>query len=617
MKSKLTICFGFSIIVSIMLIIGYFFIHQLTIIEAPFEKEIPMALNQIHKKSTLDGQAQLIKYYDEVLTQSARNYAFTQDVKWKTTYKTAEPVLDMAINNIMKIEDIDGTKFLADINDANRALVELEYKSIELVDNGYSSDAIKILESKEYWNQKIIYKQALNNYVKIKELSYDNAFASYTQKITSMTESTHVLIENGINMVNIVTLTISVLCAILGFFIIGNISKNENKLHAAKNEFHYLYDENPDLLCTVSTEGIIIKCNKTYEKVLGYSKNEIIGKPYIEFIADKNFETAKDAFSSFLMNGQMRDNEIWIRKSDGNIFPSIISGNGKFNENGKLVEGIVTIKDATELSNAKMNLIEKEIQLAIKEEKSKNDKLVAIGEIAARLGHDLRNPLSVIMATLEIMKLTDDKNGFEKNRTKYDIISRALLRMSHQVNDVLDFVRIKPLTLCSHSILEIIKDTLQAMKIPNNIKINLSQDDVKIVCDSKRLDVVFVNLMMNAVQAIGNNAGEITIKICDDKDNVCISIEDSGPGIPNNILPKIFEPLFTTKQTGTGLGLVSCKNIVEQHGGNITVKNNPTTFTIKLPKSPLTIGSNQVIVLSSKTHAKENSSMKNTKVLTN
>jgi len=82
-----------------------------------------------------------------------------------------------------------------------------------------------------------------------------------------------------------------------------------------------------------------------------------------------------------------------------------------------------------------------------------------------------------------------------------------------------------------------------------------------------------------------HEGGKIEIKI-NEKDNmVILEFADSGKGISDNDLEKVFEPLFTTKQKGTGLGLASCKNIVEQHQGEISVKNNPTTFTIKLPKS--------------------------------
>ena len=115
------------------------------------------------------------------------------------------------------------------------------------------------------------------------------------------------------------------------------------------------------------------------------------------------------------------------------------------------------------------------------------------------------------------------------------------------------------------------------------MKITRPSNDASITCDTKQIEVVFSNILLNSVQAM-ENSGEIKIRITENDENVSIEIEDSGPGIPEDKIEQIFEPLFTTKSSGTGLGLVSSKNIVEQHNGTITVKNNPTNFEIKLPK---------------------------------
>ncbi|MBI1829701.1 MAG: PAS domain S-box protein [Thaumarchaeota archaeon] len=366
----------------------------------------------------------------------------------------------------------------------------------------------------------------------------------------------------------------------------NSVIKDMTETYSAKKELEDLYNENPDLLSTVNPEGIVLNCNKTHAAILGYTREELIGKSIFNYVADKSIENAMSLFSSFIANGKIRDNEIWIKKRDGSNFPCLISANGRFDENGKLTEGVFTIKDISDLYNTRKILHEKEKQITISEEKAKNSRLIAIGETASRLGHDLRNPLSIIMNTFAILKLKSKNVVLDESiLKKYDIIERAISRMSHQIEDVLDFVRIKPLELGSHSLVEIIKGLSDKITKPVNVKINLPQNDLKITCDSKKLEIVFINIITNAVQAMGDK-GEITIKITDDKDNSCISIENSGPGIPDEILSKIFDPLFTTKQTGTGLGLVSSKNIVEQHGGSITVKNNPTTFTILLPMNP-------------------------------
>jgi signal transduction histidine kinase len=156
--------------------------------------------------------------------------------------------------------------------------------------------------------------------------------------------------------------------------------------------------------------------------------------------------------------------------------------------------------------------------------------------------------------------------------------------MSHQIDDVLNFVRITPLKLSESKISEIINGSIDSLEIPNNIKLKIQNSDFTILCDVKKLETVFTNIILNAIQAIGNLEGSIDVKSKPNKDNIEIEISDSGPKIPSEILDKVFEPLFTTKEKGTGLGLSSCKNIIEQHGGAIYAKNNPTTFTIILPK---------------------------------
>jgi two-component system sensor histidine kinase HydH len=216
------------------------------------------------------------------------------------------------------------------------------------------------------------------------------------------------------------------------------------------------------------------------------------------------------------------------------------------------------------------------------------DRLVAIGELAARLAHDLRNPLSVIKNTVEIME-TKPKFKIEERMIYYNRLHRAVDRISHQIEDVLDFVRPLTLTFENHLLNDIISSAIEKISKPDLVKINVPDNFVYLVCDSIKLEIVFTNLIMNAIQAM-NNTGQVDIKILDSDKFVTIQIADTGCGIPENIMTKIFEPLFTTKQIGTGLGLASCKKIIEQHEGIISVSSvegKGTTFTIKLPKRKL------------------------------
>ena len=136
MKLLLKFILGFIIVASVIVIIGYSSILYLQTITMPLEQDIPQSIEEISKQSHLDGDAQFIRYYDEILTQSARNYAFTGDKKWEERYTSIEPELDQIIKDAINRGDKIEKEFFANVNDANLALVKMEYKSIELINNG-------------------------------------------------------------------------------------------------------------------------------------------------------------------------------------------------------------------------------------------------------------------------------------------------------------------------------------------------------------------------------------------------------------------------------------------------------------------------------------------------
>lgn len=210
------------------------------------------------------------------------------------------------------------------------------------------------------------------------------------------------------------------------------------------------------------------------------------------------------------------------------------------------------------------------------------ERLRAIGELSARVAHDLRNPLGVIKNALELIEMSADGQMDEKFKKRISMIKKASDRMSRQITDVLDFTRTRELQLEKTSLKNILESSLNSLTIQPE-KISKPKNDIKISCDKRQLEIVFANIITNAIQA-SDNLEEIKVRFIENKNEVCIEIEDSGPGIPEDKLEQIFDPLFTTKSSGTGLGLVSCKNIVEQHQGTISVKNNPTIFEIRLPK---------------------------------
>lgn len=245
----------------------------------------------------------------------------------------------------------------------------------------------------------------------------------------------------------------------------------------------------------------------------------------------------------------------------------------------KLVQ--MRTKELEEQKNNLLNLVEEKTDEVLKAER-----LSAIGELSGRLAHDLRNPLSVMKMSIDLIKQhpADAKLSDGVIIKRLDLIEKSIERISHQVDDVLGYVRNSPLKLELVSLRNLILGSIDKINVPGDVQVTVAAHDEKINCDIIKMDAVFINLIINAIQSM-ERGGKIEIKIYSQYDDVLIDFIDSGSGIPEDSIAKIFEPLFTTKQKGTGLGLASCKNIVEQHGGKITVKNNPTTFTIRLPKN--------------------------------
>ncbi|MEX2060719.1 MAG: HAMP domain-containing sensor histidine kinase [Nitrosopumilaceae archaeon] len=267
---------------------------------------------------------------------------------------------------------------------------------------------------------------------------------------------------------------------------------------------------------------------------------------------------------------EQKNNELAIRENTYNKL------------NHGLKEQLLNVSKTEKDLELRKRYLEKQVELKT-DALIKSQKMAIIGELTSRLAHDLRNPLSVIKTAHGIMK---EKPKMDvKQRLEYNArIDRALLQIIHLVNDVLGFVRITDLDLNEASVRSLIDSSIDSIDVPKQIEIIKPTDDFKINCDFRKLEAVFANLLTNSIQAI-EKEGKIELRLSDNNDSIKLEIEDTGSGIPKSIMPKIFDPLFTTKANGTGLGLAICKTIIEQHGGTITVKSNPTTITIILPKN--------------------------------
>ncbi len=265
-------------------------------------------------------------------------------------------------------------------------------------------------------------------------------------------------------------------------------------------------------------------------------------------------------------------------------YRQLSTGNFDTRAESSSIHEINTLSKAyNELASSLKKLIQTEKALAEERVKVKNERLTAIGELSASMAHDMKNPLAVLKTATDVLQ-RKFKGKDEKIDKLFYNMDDGINRLSHQIKDVLEYVRITPVNLNKTSLIQMIDTAVSSIKIPSNVSIKFPTSDIELECDKQKMEIVFINLILNAMQAIGEKQGEVEFVTSEDNDDYIIEIKNTGEPIPEESIQKIFEPLYTTKLQGTGLGLATCKNVIEQHGGSISAKNNPTTFTIKFPK---------------------------------
>lgn len=220
----------------------------------------------------------------------------------------------------------------------------------------------------------------------------------------------------------------------------------------------------------------------------------------------------------------------------------------------------------------------------------KNERMAAIGELAGMVGHDLRNPLSGIKNAVYLLKKKQGHRLDNSGTETLLIMDKAIEHANKIINDLLDYSRELHIDYEECSPKSLISYSLLSITAPSQIKVlEHVEDSLTIWVDTCKMQRVFTNLIKNSIDAMPNG-GSLDISSMHSDETVKFSFVDTGSGMPEEVVQKIFTPLFTTKAQGMGFGLSICKRIVEAHHGKIEVEsalNKGTKFTITLPIKPI------------------------------
>ncbi len=265
-------------------------------------------------------------------------------------------------------------------------------------------------------------------------------------------------------------------------------------------------------------------------------------------------------------------------------------------ENAKLYEQaqqeISVRKQAEERIQSYSERLEEMVYARVKEleetqEKlARQEKLAILGQLAGGVGHELRNPLGVISNAVYLLQATSSEAD-ETTKECLDIIAGRVTEAEKIVSDLLDFSRIRPADIEEIAVSALVAEVLERHPPPEGVEVtlDLGANLPHVTVDVQQMRQVLGNLITNACQAMSDQ-GKLTIRAQVEQDQICLSIIDTGHGISPETMEKIFEPLFTTKTKGIGLGLVVTKHLVEVNGGRMEVEStqgNGSTFTVILP----------------------------------
>ena len=349
-------------------------------------------------------------------------------------------------------------------------------------------------------------------------------------------------------------------------------SENSKELLNSFNEVIFKTDE----------KGNWQYLNPAWKEMSGRTVNESLGLHFSQRIDKTSYQRVLKAFSDSFHQGKRyfrvdikmnnQKNEVsWVE-----AFVKLVYG-----ENGKFIGTAGILSEINERKHVEEKLVSLNEHLAIT-----SSKLSAAAQLAAGIAHEVRNPMTAILGFVKLIK-----NGTEDKQEYYDIIFSEINRIEQILNELLLLSKPSKTVFIERDLIEICNHVLTLLEtnaVFNNIQIhkNFAEKQIFICCDENQIKQVFINLIKNAIEAM-TNGGNIFVTIQEKDHEVSIEILDEGEGTPEHSLEKIGEPFFTTKATGTGLGLSVCFKIIENHGGKAFItseREKGTKIVFVFPK---------------------------------
>lgn len=385
--------------------------------------------------------------------------------------------------------------------------------------------------------------------------------------------------------------------------------KAEQEIKESELKFKTIFKQAGSAIFVADSEnGKIVDCNQKAQELMGMERREIIGIKQEMLHPEKEKEKYKKIFLEHSQKG-LDSFQGEIRDKQGRIKPVWISAR-LFNVKGKnlLVGFFADLSPRIELEKKEREVIKASVRASTEQAKAQElkkaydqlkemqdkliqtEKLAALGKLSGIMAHDLRNPLAVIRNSAYILKKELSASGNSKIIKYLDLLDEEIRVADSIIEEALSFTRVKNIKAVGFDFNQTLNRVLEKLRITDSIKVkkDLADDIPEIKGDKEQIQRLFTNIIRNSLEAM-ESGGQLNVKTRFNDDVVLAEISDTGIGICQEDAEKVFEPMYSTKIQGTGLGLAACKNIVEAHGGHISLKSFPgkgTTVFLFLPRDP-------------------------------